>query len=427
MARRDLTAISLFTGAGGLDLGIEAAGIQTRVAVEFDSDAVATLSENRDWEIIPENIHSSAASSESILERAGLKSGDPDLLIGGPPCQPFSKSGYWHSGDSKRLDDPRAQTLDEYLRVLRDTLPQVFLLENVPGMAFSEKAEGLQFLREKIALINAEAGTNYSFNVEQLNAAEYGVPQLRSRVFVVGDRDGREFKFPNKTHRIPRPVDMTKGTRDGSHFVDMFDDEGDHLLAATTAWDALCDLPDPEPWEELSPNGKWAGLLPSIPEGQNYLFHTNRGGGLQIFGWRSRYWSMLLKLAKNRPSWTLTAQPGPAIGPFHWENRRLSERELCALQTFPSDYRIVGNTRSIYRQVGNAVPSLLAEILGLEIRRQFFGYKGRRQPQLLPPAAESPPLPEPASSVTEQRYLELVGDYEDHPGTGLGPGAKSAA
>ena len=86
----------------------------------------------------------------------------------------------------------------------------------------------------------------------------------------------------------------------------------------------------------LTVGGKWADLLPTIPEGQNYLWHTNRGGGSQLFGWRTRYWSFLLKLAKNLPSWTIQAHPGSSIGPFHWRNRKLSVPEMCRLQTFPT-------------------------------------------------------------------------------------------
>src|SRR5262249_44394676 len=150
-----------------------------------------------------------------------------------------------------------------------------------------------------------------------LNAADYGVPQHRERVFIIGSRDGRPFQFPTQTHGDPSNV--YEGT----------------LEPFRTAWDALGDLPmllnDPA----LRTTGKWADLLPSIPEGENYLWHTNRGGGEPLFGWRTKYWSFLLKLAKNRPSWTIQAQPGSAIGPFHWCDRKLSSRELCRLQTFP--------------------------------------------------------------------------------------------
>jgi DNA (cytosine-5)-methyltransferase 1 len=132
---------------------------------------------------------------------------------------------------------------------------------------------------------------------------------------------------------------------------------------------------------------------------------------------------MLLKLAKNRPSWTLTAQPGPAIGPFHWENRRLSAEELCALQTFPGGYRIVGSVSAAHKQVGNAVPSALAEILGLEIRRQLFGDDNIKvQATLIPPKRSDTPPPEPVAKVPKQ-YRDLVDEHADHPGEGRGPGA----
>ena len=114
----------------------------------------------------------------------------------------------------------------------------------------------------------------------------------------------------------------------------------------------------------LSLTGRWAELLPSIPEGRNYLHHTERGDGVRLFGWRRRYWSFLLKLSKRLPSWTITAQPGPAIGPFHWKSRRLSPLELCRLQTFPAGYEIDGDLRTIQLQLGNAVPSALAKTPG---------------------------------------------------------------
>src|SRR5206468_6143085 len=131
------------------------------------------------------------------------------------------------------------------------------------------------------------------------------------------------------------------------------------LASYLTAWDAIGDFSQDSNDPDLAISGKWADLLPTIPEGKNYLWHTPRGGGEPLFGWRTRYWNFLLKLAKDQPSWTIQAQPGPAVGPFHWKSRRLSTRELCRLQTFPDDVVIVGDRMSLHRQVGNAVPSLL--------------------------------------------------------------------
>jgi DNA (cytosine-5)-methyltransferase 1 len=397
--------ISLYTGAGGLDVGLEAAGFDTAVAVEFDPRAVDTLRANRDWPVVPGDIHSEAAVSARLLELGRLREGDADLLVGGPPCQPFSKSGYWARGDARRLEDPRATTLEAYLRVLRDTKPKAFLLENVPGLAFSGKSEGMHLLQQTIESINREVGTNYSFTPALLNAADFGVPQLRQRVFIVGHRDGHTFRFPEPTHQP---------AADGNSLGDLL------VEPYLSAWDAIGDLErDDDP--SLQVSGKWADLLPSIPEGENYLFHTERGGGLPLFGWRRRYWSFLLKLAKRLPAWTIAAQPGPAIGPFHWRSRKLSVRELCRLQTFPEGFRIIGSRADAQRQLGNAVPSALAERLGLEIKAQFFGESAaaRRPASLLPSRRSDMPDPEPVAAVPNQ-YHKLAGAHEAHPGTGRG-------
>ncbi len=390
--------VSLYTGAGGLDLGFEAAGFETAVAVEMDSDAVRTLRHNRAWPVIDRDIHE--VSSEEILDRAGSKEGDAHVLIGGPPCQPFSKSGYWASGDARRLDDPRASTLEAYLRVLRDIKPQAFLLENVAGLAFKNKDEGLQLLRSTIDSINREAGTSYSFHFALLKASDFGVPQDRERVFLIGQRDGHEFSFPEPTHS-PED-DPALGTE-----------------PCLTAWDAIGDLEaDDDP--TLAMTGKWAGLLPSIPEGQNYLYHTDRGEGLPLFGWRRRFWSFLLKLSKRLPAWTLTAQPGSAVGPFHWKNRRLSMRELARLQTFPDDFEVLGSRAAYQRQLGNAVPSALGELLAREIARQLLGDRTSAAPLTLIPTRRSPiPAAEPVEEVPEE-YRCLMGEHDPHPGTGQG-------
>jgi len=400
---RKPNVISLYTGAGGLDYGFEAAGFDTAVAVEMDRDSCETLRRNRRWPVIERDIHQ--VPSEEILEIAGLKPRDADVLIGGPPCQPFSKSGYWASGDAKRLEDPRANTLHAYLRVLEDTLPRAFLLENVEGMAYSKKSEGVAFLLECVHDVNKRTKSNYQPAVRVLRAADYGVPQMRERFFMIASRDGQPFSFPGATHG---PAN---------------DDGGQLSLAELepyrTAWDALADV-ELDPSEDLAVRGKWADLLASIPEGENYLWHTERGGGLPLFGWRRRFWSFLLKLAKDRPSWTLQAQPGPATGPFHWKSRRLSMRELCRLQTFPDDVAIYGGRTSIQRQVGNAVPSLLAEVLGRAIRSQALGLRApRHAPKLLPPDRSPPPAAERVAPVPK-KFLGLQGDHSPHPGTGKG-------
>lgn len=388
------TVISLFSGAGGLDHGLEAAGLNVGVASELDADCCASLRASRpSWPVIERDIHQ--VPTRELLDASSVESGDRTILVGGPPCQPFSKSGWWANGDSKRLADPRASTLAAYLRVLEEAAPAAFVLENVEGLAYRSKDEGLNLLLSTIGGINDRLGTAYDPVVVRVDAADYGVPQHRVRVLVIGLRDGARFKMPAPTHG-----------------------DGLGLQPHHTAWDAIGDLSPGN--EDLRMRGCWANLLPSIPEGQNYLYHTDRGAGVPLFGWRRRYWSFLLKLAKDRPAWTLQAQPGPATGPFHWDNRLLSVREMCRLQTFPDDVTIIGSRTSAVRQIGNAVPSLLGEVIGRALWTQAFGREAlTADPTLLPTRrmpipSERQPTPVPAE------YRDKIGVHEPHPGTGKG-------
>ena len=401
-----LKAISLYTGVGGLDLGFEVAGFRTAVAIDMDPVACRTIRLNRRWPILEGNIDQ--ISSDMILDAAGLKPGEADVLIGGPPCQPFSKAAYWANGDARRLDDPRADTLTAYLRVLRDTKPRAFLLENVLGLAYKGKDEGLKHLQLGLAEVNRQAGTRYEIHWTKLNAAGFGVPQIRERVFLVGSRDGRPFDFPACTHAQ---------AADGKLFEN-------GLEPYRTAWDAIGDLPARPNDPALALRGKWADLLPTIPEGQNYLWHTNRGGGLSLFGWRRRFWSFLLKLAKDQPSWTIQAHPSLDTGPFHWTNRKLSAREFCRIQTLPDGLVFDCSHGDVQRLLGNAVPSLLAEVLARAIEAQLLDHGPPKQKlHLLPPVRRPVPAPEPLLELPS-KYRIYIGDHPDHPGPGLGAGAR---
>ncbi len=362
--------ISLFSGAGGIDFGFEAGGFDTAVCVEMDKWSCNTLRANSNWKVIEDRIEN--VSSEKILNEGKLKKGEASILIGGPPCQPFSKSSYWFNGDTKRLNDPRSNTLEHYMRVLNDTLPQVFLLENVFGLAYKGKDEGLKFLENALNLINKKNSVSYSFEWKVLNAADYGIPQIRERVFIIGHRDGKKFQFPQRKF-----YNTNKRIQPNTLF--------EKLEPYRCAWDAIGDLDKLKTTSLKSDvGGKWGKLLPSIPPGENYLYHTERGKGEDLFKWRSRYWSFLLKLHPDKPSWTIQAQPGTSIGPFHWNNRRLTMREMARIQTFPDKVQITGGISNIQKQLGNAVPSGLAEVLALEIKKQFFNSTKKKYPTLIP-------------------------------------------
>ncbi len=394
--------ISLYTGAGGLDLGLEAVGFCTSLCVEPDPDSRTTILENRpQWKLAqPGDIHK--ITPDGVLEQAEVQRGEVDLLVGGPPCQPFSKSAFWSNGGVRGTQDDRAEAVPAYFRVVEVALPRAFLLENVMGFAsMGVNGDVLDTLRSMLDDINLRKGTNYELQIFRINAASYGVPQIRERLFLLASIDGRKIDLPPPTHG-----------------------DDPRLKPVATAWDAIGDLDTIDWGHDLDPAGKWGGLVCSIPEGANYLWHTSRGGGKPLFGWRTRYWTFLLKLSKRKPSWTIQAKPGPATGPFHWRNRLLSIRELARLQTFPDEYDFAGDRRSAHCQIGNAVPCAIGELLGLEIRRQLFGEaKVRRQLRLTPQKREDSPRAYPRQPVPSA-YLDLVGEHRAHPGPGLGPGKR---
>lgn len=335
-------AISLFSGAGGLDLGAEDAGYEVRAAVEWDRDAAATMEKNFAHlasPVITEDVLH--VPTDRILAAAGLRDGErPDLLVGGPPCTPFSKSGFWLEWKREGLD-PTASLLQEYTRVLREARPRRFVLENVYALTYNNKASKPAY--ERLMREIDEAG--YHCAAKVLNAADYGVPQARPRLFVLGAPKGE----PLPEH--PRPTHGGQWERRtvGKH--------GNPHATAGQALDGL--VTEPEPGEAV--NGKYGHLLADIPPGDNYLFYTeHRGHPDPKFRWRGKYWSFLLKLSPDRPAPTIQAQPGPYIGPFHWDNRRLRVAELKRLFTFPDTFGFVGTRSSVQAQIGNSVPPLLA-------------------------------------------------------------------
>jgi DNA (cytosine-5)-methyltransferase 1 len=353
--------VSLFTGAGGLDLGVEKAGYSVVFAVEMDPTAVETLNKNRPrfFRALPEvtPLDITKLKPEAVMERLAVQPGEIDLLVGGPPCVAFSKSGF-HLEYKREGRDPRAGLLGDYLRFLAALRPRAYVMENVFGLAYSnQSAPFLKGLQDGIHRLG------YSSTPEVLNAADYGVPQNRQRVFIIGSSDGTKLRHPEATHW-------------GEHERRRPPANVDQLLPHVTAGQALAGLEAPPELEE-EVNGKWGHLLPEIPPGGNYLHFTAHQGHPQpLFGWRSRYWTFLLKLDPDRPATTLQGQPGPYVGPFHWENRRLRLPELKRLQGFPDSYSIAGTRREAQLQIGNAVPPLLAWVVAEAVRDQTVPMDG---------------------------------------------------
>lgn len=345
-----LRALSLFSGCGGLDLGIQNAGFDVILGV--DNDRYTALSHAANFPDAAFFDGSIADFTQDVARdlvgEAGLR--DMDLLVGGPPCPPFSKSRFYRTEKPRAMSDPVGEvTINGYLETLRWLRPKAFLLENVAGMAFKVHQETLDF-------ILATAGDlGYNCTTMVLNAADYGVPQIRQRFFIVGVLEG-EFAVPPPTHRDPA-------------------DESSELPPWVTAGEAINDL-DTE--ENASDEGHVAGgkhrhLLEEIPPGDNYLYLTaKRGHPNPQFEWRKRYWSFLLKLSPDLPSWTIQARRSNNMGPLHWRNRILRIEEVKRLQTFPDEWFLSGNVERQWRQVGNAVPPRLAQALGSSIAQALL-------------------------------------------------------
>jgi DNA (cytosine-5)-methyltransferase 1 len=211
-----LKVISLFTGAGGLDIGFENAGFTISVALESDPSCCDTLHANRPlMPIINQRIED--VTVEHVLETAKLKPLEAALVIGGPPCQSFSIAGL-----RKGLDDDRGRLLFEFVRIIRGTLPFGFVLENVKGLVNWDSGRAVRLLIEELAKPIEYEGHTYSYTIAEpqvLNAMDYGVPQHRERVVIVGNRMNLPFMYPIKLMR-DKPMSV---------------------------WSAIGGLPNPEP------------------------------------------------------------------------------------------------------------------------------------------------------------------------------------
>lgn len=382
MASR-LPVISLFTGAGGLDVGAHMAGCQTVAAVEIDPDSCETLRMNpqfRKTAILEKDV--AGVSGTALLKAANLKRSEVGLLIGGPPCQPFSKAGYWtSSGDEARRrevlrveggfgdgpkekqksekrnrvhdphTDPRSGLLKEYVRILKSTQPSGFIFENVTSILHPTS----RLMFDSFVAACRDAG--YAVTYFSLNAANFGVAQKRKRVFVVGLKGKIAPPEPTPTNQIEEgPLDSG-------------------MEKAVSAGEALAPFTSkshPEPCEVVT--GRWAQQLFEIPPGWNYkALSAWAGHPRPVFEAESRYWHFLLKLHPDKPSWTIAASPGPWTGPFHWDNRRLRSAELAGLQGFPVSYEFAGTIRSMRRQIGNAVPPPLAAAVIKSVAAEITG------------------------------------------------------
>ena len=333
--------ISLFSGAGGLDIGFHQVGFRIVACVEKETSFCNTLRLNlgryleQDCKIINRDIRT--------LEPDEIWSGQIDFIIGGPPCQSFSAIGRRAGGIDGILDE-RGSLFEHYCRLVKHYQPQGFLFENVRGILGASKGRDWQIINKRFS----DLGYQLSYRV--LDCADYGVPQHRERLILVGSRNGF-FKFPRPTHGSDSHTQQP------------------HIGAI----DAIADLQDSsEPTHKYS--GKHGHLLEEVPPGMNYHYFTREMGYPNpIFAWRSRFSDFLYKADPEKPVRTIVAQLGAYSGPFHWKNRKFTLQEFKRLQTFPDDYELSGGHSIALKQLGNSVPPLFATRLGEAVMQQLSG------------------------------------------------------
>lgn len=360
--------VDLFAGAGGLGLGAEMAGASLRLSIEIDAYACETLRANRTdgtHRVLEDDIVE--VTGRRLRREAGLGARDPLVVVGGAPCQPFSKAAYWtESGDdaayrrarssgisglvrpaapTEPRSDSRRTLVEHFTRLVVESKADAFVFENVLAITHPRNRPMLDDLVRELGMAGHE------IQVMKVNAAAFGVAQRRERVFVLGSKAG-----------LPQPPAATHQNSGDKPQRAM-----EHLLPVVTAKEVCAPFSPAryaEPEEVVA--GRWAEHLRTVPPGWNYKAHTAWGGHTEpTFVTETRFWNFLLKLHPDLPSWTLAASPGPWTGPFHWNSRRLRVPEMAALQGFPADYRFVGSRRERVRQIGNAVaPPVAMHMVG---------------------------------------------------------------
>lgn len=338
-----IKTLSLFSGAGGLDIGFSQAGYEVVGCVEIEPVYCQTLQANSGKGKLLRHAEVNCVDIREFDPAPYVDMGI-ECVIGGPPCQTFSAAGR-RSGGVLGTIDARGRLFESYCRILKAIRPKVFVFENVYGLP---GANGGQPWRE---ICKAFSGLGYSLRAEVVDSADYGVAQHRERLIIVGYLAGvPDFEFPEPTHG----PDSSSG------------------LPLVSVYDAISDLQDDaEPYHEF--DGLYGHLLSLVPEGLNYSFFTREMGYPKpYFAWRSKFHDFLYKVDQCAPARTIKAQPGKFTGPFHWKNRHFSVQELKRLQSFPDDYEIVGKYGKAVEQIGNSVPPHLAYVIAQSVREQLL-------------------------------------------------------
>lgn len=338
----DTRAISLFSGAMGLDIGLMQAGIKIEIGQDFDAYCVQTMIANGHKGILGDIRD---ISPESLLRETNMKAGEPFLVCGGPPCQPFSTAG-------KRLgiNDPRGSLFRDFVRMIDVIRPRFFVMENVKGLmsALLKDADGKNTETKVLDIILDEfRKLNYKTVYGVLDAVNYGVPQFRERFVLIGSRDNEDIFLPVPTHFHVHQNSNYRWRTLGDTIRNLENVEGECGAFSESRLKYLKMIPE---------GGNWKNLPEEImQEAMGGAFHS--GGGKVGFYRRLSY---------SQPSPTVVTSPvQKATMMCHpTKDRPLSVAEYARIQQFPDDWNFMGNMSSKYKQIGNAVPIGLAKAIG---------------------------------------------------------------
>ena len=363
MRNNKLVAIDLFCGCGGFSYGFEQAGFDVALGIDVWKDATVTYKHNMPNScVINDDITN--VSAEKILKKINLKAEDIDVIIGGPPCQGFSVSG------KRMIDDPRNKLYKSFVEIVREIRPKMFVMENVPGLI---KLFGGKVKEE---VIHDFSSLGYRVKVQQLSSEEYGVPQQRKRVFFVGTNERKisenvEFEFP--LARFGKGLKQVVTCKDAISDLDFVPDDvsmGENIpykIPAQTDYQELMrkESSSIKNHSITIHKEKTKKIISMVPDGGNY-----KDLPIELQGTRKVHiaWT---RMNSKKPCFTIDTGHNHH---FHYkENRVPTVRESARIQSFPDKFEFIGIKTSQLKQVGNAVPPLMAKAIAEEVSKTIKG------------------------------------------------------
>ncbi len=340
MKTDSIKVVSLFSGGGGLDLGFIQAGYEPIWANEINKDAALCYAHNIGNHVVCKNIYE--VDNDEIPYA--------DVIIGGPPCQSFSLAG------NRNCEDERGQLVWRYLEILESHKPKAFLFENVTGLLSAKKYDGTKILD---LLMSKFEGLGYTVNCQVVNAADYGIPQLRKRVIIVGIQGSTKFEFPPITHSANGKDGLCK-------YVSVEDAIGDLPYSSNSEY---LDHKEPRMSEldkfivaHVKPGGNYNDIPDDVPSERIRRLKRD-GGHTTCYG----------RLLPDKPSYTINTyfnRPNVGCNIHYRYDRLITIREALRLQTFPDSYQLICKSKtSKHTIVGNAVPPMLAFVLAKQLRK----------------------------------------------------------